>query len=194
MFDPIFSPSVLVHGKDSFGGGHLLESLLALIDTLVESGLTAFLVKAFPGIHALPNIHPLVVHFPIALFTSFLFLELIAIIRRSEKAFYAASWTLYLGVVFAVTAILFGMQAALTVPHGGIVHTIIDQHESYAITATGIAAILSLWRSVAGERLLGLTLARCVHLLMAVLMVVFIFLAADLGGLMVYKFGVGVHR
>jgi len=194
MFDSIFSPSLYVHGKDSFGGGHLLETLLGLIDTWAESGFFAFLLKAFPGIHALPNLHPLVVHFPIALYTTFLLLELIAIMRRSDRVYHAASWTLYVGVVSAVSAILLGRQAALSVPHGGIVHSIIDQHESYALTATGIAIVLALWRIIAGEWLMGFSPSRLVHLLLAVLVVVFIFLTADLGGLMVYKFGVGVHH
>ena len=194
MQDSIFSPSLFVHSNDSFGGGHLLETLLGLIDTWVEAGFAAFLLKAFPGIHALPNIHPLVVHFPIALYTTFCLLELIAVLRRSDRVFHAASWTLYIGVLSAVTSILLGMQAARSVPHGGIVHTIIDQHESYAVTATGIAMILAFWRSIAGERLMDLSPARFVHLVLALITVVLIFLTADLGGLMVYKFGVGVHR
>ncbi|HFD12960.1 MAG TPA: DUF2231 domain-containing protein [Crenotrichaceae bacterium] len=193
MLNSLFSPSFFVHSSDSFGGGHLLESLLVLLGTLVESGFPAFLQKAFPGIHALPNIHPLFVHFPIALFTTFLLLEIIAMMRRSDRIYHAASWTLYVGVVFAVTAILLGMQAARSVPHGGIIHSIIDQHEGYATTATAIAAILSLWRMVAREHLINLSPARWFHLLLAVLMVLFIFLTADLGGLMVFKFGVGVH-
>ncbi len=194
MFDSIFSPSFLVHSSDSFGGGHLLESLLVLIDTLVQSGFAAFLKQAFPGIHALPNIHPLIVHFPIALFTTFLIIEIISIIRRSERLYHAASWTLFVGVVSAGTAIFFGMQAARSVPHGGIIHSIIDQHQSYAVTASGIALMLSFWRIIAGERLATLAPPRWLHLLLAILMVILIFLAADLGGLMVYKFGVGVNR
>ncbi len=194
MLETIFSHSVFVHKSDSFGGGHLLESILGLLDTLVQSGFAAFLLKAFPGIHALPNIHPLVVHFPIALFTTFFLLEVIAMISRSERLYHAASWALYIGIIFAVTAILLGMQAARSVPHGGIIHSIIDQHQSYATTATGIAATLALWRAVAGERLINLAPARWLHLFLAVILVLLIFLTADLGGLMVFKFGVGVHN
>ncbi len=194
MLESIFSPAIFVHTKNSFGGGHLLESILGLIETYVESGFAAVLAKAFPGIHALPNIHPLIVHFPIALFTTFLLLEILSMIRRNERLYYAASWTLYMGIIFAVTAIFLGMQAALSVPHGGSIHSIIDQHQSYATTATGIAAVLALWRIVAGERLITLAPARWVHLLLAMVMVLMIFLTADLGGLMVFKFGVGVNR
>ncbi len=193
MFNTLFSPTIFVHGNDSFGGGHLLESLLSLIDTLVGSGFGAFLREAFPGIHALPNIHPLIVHFPIALFSTFLLLEIISMMRRSERVFHAASWTLFMGVIFAGIAILLGMQAARTVPHGGIIHSVIDKHQSYATAASAIALILSLWRLIASERLVTLALPRWIHLFLAVIMVVLIFLTADLGGLMVFKFGVGVH-
>jgi uncharacterized membrane protein len=194
MIESIFSPSLFVHSNDSFGGGHLIESIYALIETLVSSGFSAFLQQAFPGIHALPNIHPLVVHFPIALFTTFFLLEVLAMIRRSERLYHAASWTLYTGIIFAVTAILLGMQAARSVPHGGVIHSIIDQHESYATAATGIAVVLALWRAVAGEHLINLAPPRWLHLVLAMVMVLLIFLTADLGGLMVFKFGVGVQR
>ena len=194
MFESVFSHAFFIHTKDSFGGGHLLESILGLIDTLVQSGFAAFLLKAFPGIHALPNIHPLVVHFPIALFTTFFLLEVMAMISRSDRLYHAATWTLYAGIIFAVTAIMLGMQAALSVPHGGIIHSIIDQHQSYATAATVIAVALAFWRTVAGDRLINLAPARWLHLFLASFLVLLIFLTADLGGLMVFKFGVGVQN
>lgn len=192
-FDSSFQLSFLLHGSDSFGGGHFLETILALFDLLLESGLSAFLTKAFPGIHALPNLHPLIVHFPIALFCTFFLLELVSVLRRSDRIYHAASWTLFVGIVSAILAVILGRQAAQTVPHAGIVHSIIDQHESYAITAIIIALVLAAWRVLAKEHLMTLSLPRFLHITLAVGMVLMIFLTADLGGLMVYKFGVGIH-
>jgi len=142
-----------------------------------------------PGIGAMDNIHPLFVHFPIALFTSFVLAEFLGVFLKKEGLRSAASYTLYLGTIAALFTVLAGYYAAATVDHSEAVHAIMENHEGFGVTVLIIGALLSLWRLFVRRRFSPK--AQAVHLVMAVVLIVVIALGADLGGLMVYKYGVG---
>lgn len=149
-----------------------------------------FIVEIFPGLREMMNLHPVWVHFPIAFLSVFFVIDLLAAVLRSRALFVVANWLLGLGALGAAVAAAFGLQAALTVPHPPQVHEILEAHRYFALNTTALAWLLLIWRLLNRGRfwLVG----RLLHLLVALFMVLNLMLAADYGGLMVYKYGVGV--
>ncbi|MBE9531313.1 MAG: DUF2231 domain-containing protein [Proteobacteria bacterium] len=143
-----------------------------------------------PGLAGMPNLHPMVVHFPIALLSSFLLLEFLSIFLKSESLKTGATWMLYLGTLGTVVAVLAGFRAAGAVGHDEAVHAIMETHEHLGLTVLLISIVLSLWRILTAGRLKG-TL-RLIYLALAVIMVITMSFGADYGGLMVYTHGVGI--
>lgn len=175
------------HGADAAwldGLDHWLGSL----EALWASGASW---KFLPGLQALPNIHPLLVHFPIVLLPLFLVLDLEAAALRHERLAQLAAGMLYLGTISAVATIATGLQAGATVAHGPAVHAILERHEQIGVTVAALAVGLSLWRLIAHGRYSAI--GRGLHLAIAGVMVALLVVGADLGGYMVYGHGVGVR-
>jgi len=146
-------------------------------------------LSILPGIGAMDNIHPLFVHYPIALFTAFFIAEFFGVVFKKEDFRCAASFCLYLGTIAAAFTVAAGYYAAATVEHSEEVHAIMENHEGFGVTVLIIAAFLSAWRLYVRRKFSPkLQLA---HLVLAFILAVIIALGADLGGLMVYKYGVG---
>ena len=150
------------------------------------------MIELLPGISAMENIHPLFVHFPIAFLSVFFAIELLSALIGLERIRRAASWFLYFGTLGAIAAVGAGFRAAATVPHAHEVHSIMENHEHLGIAVLAIALLLSFWRLFAGKSLASITL-RVIYLFLALVMVGAMTVGADLGGLMVYKYGVGVR-
>ncbi len=144
----------------------------------------------FPGIGEMTNLHPLVVHYPIALLTAFLLLEFLGFILARENLSTAATWMLYLGAIGAVVTVIAGLKAAGGVSHAEVVHSIMERHEQLGIAVLIMAVFLSIWRLVVKGTFSAA--ARVIHLAVAFIMVVTMVFGADMGGLMVYKYGVAV--
>jgi len=145
----------------------------------------------FPGISAMKNLHPMVVHFPIALLSVFFIMELLGVVFGAEKLRTGASWMLYLGALGAIAAVSAGWLAESTVTHSEVVHAIMERHEAFGISVLVIAVILSAWRLRYAHTLSGSL--RFVYLFIAFIMLLLMSFGADLGGLMVYKHGVSVN-
>jgi len=150
------------------------------------------MLEFLPGISAMRNIHPLFVHFPIAFLSVFFVIELISTVLGIERTRRIASWFLYFGTLGAIVAVAAGFRAAATVPHPHAVHDIMENHEHLMVTVLAISLLLSFWRIFAGRSLSSITL-RIIYLILAFVMVAAMTLGADYGGLMVYKYGVGVR-
>lgn len=182
-----------VHGAaDGNGGGFLMvvESALDSVSRALESGASG---NPFSGIEALgTNLHPLIVHFPIAFLIGFFLLELLGAVLRQPGLRKAASWMLYLGSFGAIAAAVAGVIAAENVPHGSAVHDIMEWHERLGLTIAGLSSTLALWRIFSRERFSAM--AQALHLFLGGIVLVAIVFAADLGGLMVYQHGVGVKN
>lgn len=179
-------------GHDDTGGGlvGLVDSLLDAATHALESGSGW---NPIAGIVALgSNVHPMIVHFPIAFLAAFLALELAGTVWRRPALRQSASGMLYLGALGAVVAAGAGLIAEDSVPHGASVHEIMEWHERLGLTVAGLSVVLAVWRAVAGAAFTGM--AQAFHLLLAGIVGVCLFFGADLGGLMVYQYGVGVRN
>lgn len=182
----------LVHGGAGDGGGGavaLIEALLEKINALIESG-TAFAL--FPGIRALAtNVHPMLVHFPIAFLSGYFVLDLFGVAFHRPNVRRTAGWMLYLGAAAALAAASAGLFAGASVPHGAAVHEVMEWHERIMLSVTGLAVFLAIWRAAVGGAF-NSTMANGLSLFIGVVMVALMAIGADLGGLMVYRHGVGV--
>lgn len=149
-----------------------------------------FISVILPGMGEMMNVHPLLVHYPIALLSAFAGMEILGYIFNKEEFKIAATWMLYLGTLGALAAVIAGIHAASTVGHSDATHAIMSRHMKYGLFVLLLATFLSLWRIKTGGKFA--IVAQTVYLFLAVIMVGLMFLAADLGGLMVYKYGVAV--
>ncbi len=99
-----------------------------------------------------PNIHPLVVHFPIAWWVAAVIVDLVALLLPRAAWANATASTLYpAGAVSAVMAYFTGRQAAATVFTPGMAHPIVLEHWNWALATTvgfALIALLRLWVSV----------------------------------------------
>ncbi|MCK4492881.1 MAG: DUF2231 domain-containing protein [Methylococcales bacterium] len=183
--------SFQVHGSSGSSGiAATIEGFLTFIETLSDKSLTEIFAIMMPGITAMSNIHPLVVHFPIALLLSFFLVDFIGSILKKQNWRTVASGLLYLGTISIALAIMAGLLAARSVTHDETIHAIIEQHEMFGFGALFLACVLSGWRLLAKGIIVGEV--NILYVLLSAVLSVLIILGADLGGLMVYKHGVSV--
>jgi uncharacterized membrane protein len=185
--------SFQVHGGGDRGGGVAdgVAHFLSFIEGLLNKEPAEIFPAIMPGLTGMHNIHPLLVHFPIALLSIFLILDIVGTLARKTRWREVASWFLYLGTVAAGLTVIAGFIAAGSVAHGGNVHDIMERHQQFGVAVLILAVVLSVWRVASGGVIRGA--ANGLFLTLTGLLCGLMVLGADLGGLMVYKYGVGVE-
>jgi len=186
------SLSFQIHGGGDHGGSpaESLGDLLAVFDNLSILGSGEFISILMPGIASMDNIHPLLVHFPIALLSVFFVLDVLGTLAKKPQWRGIASAFLYLGALAALFTVMAGFIAADTVAHGENVHAIMEKHEDLGMAVFSLTTALSAWRLKHKGLFQGYV--NGVFLTLSALLCVLIVLVADLGGLMVYRYGVAV--
>ena len=184
--------SFQIHGGADHGGGiaESVSSLLAYFENLSTQGPGDIFSSIMPGIASMDNIHPLLVHFPIAFLSAFFALDLVGTLAKKTQWRSVASWFLYFGTVAALFTVTAGLIAASSVAHGENVHDIMERHEQIGLSVLSLAIVLSIWRMKSGALIRGG--ANSFFLILSALLCLLMMLGADLGGLMVYKYGVAV--
>jgi uncharacterized membrane protein len=184
--------SFRIHGGADQGGGIVesISSLLAFFENLSTQGPGGIFSAIMPGIAGMENIHPMLVHFPIAFIATFFALDLVGTISKNPECRSVATWLLYFGTVAAGFTVIAGFIAADSVAHGQNVHDIMERHEKIGLSILSTAVLLSIWRIKSG--ILPRGGANNFFLLLSALLCLLTMLGADLGGLMVYQNGVAV--
>jgi uncharacterized membrane protein len=143
------------------------------------------------------EIHPLFVHFPIALTIVAALMDWGRWIFNRERLLAAGFWSgstpvLVFALCGSILAILTGLQAEEGVVTSVAIGDLLEAHETSAfITGSGLA-ILTFWRiALRGRFPARYTLVYLVVLLFIAVVVAY---GAYFGGLMVYSHGVGVDR
>jgi len=144
-----------------------------------------------PGLKALLNYHPLFVHFPIALWLSALFFEILAAARSSDDLHRTAVRLLYLGTLGGFFAMFTGLNAQNSIEPVNEIQAVLAQHKLLMIIATNFALGLSILafflrkRAADGYR----------HLLLAGLLIlaVIVIFGADRGGFLVFHYGQSIN-
>ncbi len=143
------------------------------------------------GLQAVPNVHPLFVHFPIALLMIGGVLFFACYFFDMREMLITAKWNLILGSLASVAAVITGLIAASTIPHNQEIHEAMTIHRNFMI----VVALLSL--SLGGYLYLkkevfamhkNLIFLGCLALMLGLLTV-----GADFGGKMVFKYGAGTE-
>ena len=139
-----------------------------------------------------PNIHPMLVHFPIVLLVAAVGTDLLALFLKRQTWLRPMATSLYVtGAVAAGVAYATGLQAAAEVFVPGMAHPIVAEHRTWALAATvGAGAMaatrLALQRTSRKTHVhIGLVLAGLVLLLL-------VQQTAERGARLVYEQGVGV--
>ena len=145
------------------------------------------------GLRELPNLHPVVVHFPIALLPVALLLDALGLVAGSRDMLVAGRWCLWLGTLTAALAAATGIEGADDVhPYvSDAAEALMGRHMTLQLGTVGAAVGLSLWQLAA--RAPFPARGRPVYLLLAAAMVANLTYASDLGGQMVLLHGVAVR-
>ena len=141
-----------------------------------------------------PNLHPFVIHFPIALLISAVAMDLVEVVFARPAWLRAAATSLYVvGAAAAVAAYLTGTQAGSTVFIPGMAHPAVADHRSWALITVWYFAAATVMRLAA--RRAGFPRARSHRVLLLAAGVVGVFFlqqTAERGARLVYEHGVGV--
>ena len=135
-------------------------------------------------------IHPVLVHFTIALFSLTVLLDILGKIFKKES-FYIAAWFNLFGAGLAVIAtVIFGLIAESWAPHTDAGHALIGTHKTLGFIVLGIVLFLAIWRFILKGKppIKGLA----IYFIISILGVFLMFAGAYYGGEMVYTHGYGV--
>jgi uncharacterized membrane protein len=141
-----------------------------------------------------PNLHPILVHFPIAWLIAAIVVDCVSLILPRPTWAEVTATVLYpAGAVSALATYLTGREAAATVFTPGLAHAVVQQHWNWALATTIFFGALSTLRltlffvkrrpSFAGRA--ALTAAGLAGLIL-------LFYTGELGARLVYQYGVGV--
>ena len=135
------------------------------------------------------SLHPLVVHFPIALLLSALVLDILALALKRPPIHRIALWNLCLGTIGAAVAVLTGLRAEDVAKHSFEIWKIMNVHERLGITTLILGIMVAGFRLGKRDRLTPR--ARALTMAVMLIMAATLGTGAYLGGRMVYEFGVG---
>jgi uncharacterized membrane protein len=142
-----------------------------------------------PGVQHLQNIHPLVVHFPIAFLAGAALFYFLSWILRSQTFATTAFLLLILGTLAAGAAVgtgLYGEEGVMV--SRSVREHLLEPHEKLMLTTIGVSIGLTIWAVIARpfpkkKRLLFLLLLLVLLGIMSV--------GADYGARMVYDYNAG---
>ena len=135
------------------------------------------------------SIHPMVVHFPIALLLTAVGLDLAALIAKRPAWHRVALWNLSLGTLAAGAAVWTGLRAEEAAKHTFEIHQVMMQHERLGITTLILGVMAASYRVMRRDQLT--TRGRLATLAIMLAMTGTLLYGAHLGGRMVFEFGVG---
>lgn len=136
-------------------------------------------------------LHPMLVHFPIALlFVSVLF-DVTSTVFTRESLREGAFWLLGLGFLGGIAAAIAGGQAEGAAEKAGVAEALIETHETLAYLTLGMMAVLLLYRLLLRNRFT--TRAFATYLVAAAFGLVAVSATGHTGGNLVYEHGAGVN-
>lgn len=142
-----------------------------------------------PGVQHLQNIHPLVVHFPIAFLMGAALFYVTAWITKRDDFAKAGFWVLLLGALTLAVSVGTGLYAEQGVMvHLSVREKLLQPHKNFMIATSGLCFILTLWVLI--QRPFPKK-GRIVFLILFLLMVATMTFGADFGGRMVYDYNAG---
>ncbi|MBI2885230.1 MAG: DUF2231 domain-containing protein [Candidatus Omnitrophica bacterium] len=143
----------------------------------------------FPGAQHLQNIHPLIVHFPIAFLMGAALLYVAAWLLKRERLAHSACVVLVLGALSLSVAVATGLYAEQGVMLAlSVRDRLLEPHERAMLATSAICAVLTAWAVLARP---FPTKGRWLFLSLLLVMVGVMAVGADFGGRMVYDYNAG---
>jgi uncharacterized membrane protein len=140
-----------------------------------------------------PNLHPLVIHFPIVLIFVALLADGVELVHPLAGLQKTATALYALGAVSALTAVLTGGDASHDVFIPGMAGPLVEDHQHWAIATTivfiAVALVRGAVQAVGGP---GGRRRRVVFFALSVVLAVLVQQTAERGARLVYQQGVGV--
>lgn len=140
------------------------------------------------------NVHPLFVHFPIALLSVSVLFDLLGQILKKDSLTVSAWWMQIMGTAALVFTAATGLIAETTVGHSDDAHEVMQNHKTMELIAAGIFLFIFIWRLILRGKTpseSGKT-AHTLYTIMAIGAVAFMLTGSYWGGKLVYEYGVGV--
>lgn len=147
------------------------------------------LENLLPGVQHLQNIHPLVVHFPIAFLVGAALFYFLSWILRNETFGTAAFFLFILGTLAAGAAAgtgLYGEEGVMV--SRSVREHLLDTHEKFMLVTLGLSVVLTLWALIARP---FPKKARSLFFLLLLVLLGIMTTGADYGARMVYDYNAG---
>ena len=142
-----------------------------------------------PGAQHLQNVHPLVIHFPIAFLMGAALLYMAAWLLKNERFAHSAFVMLVLGALSLAAAVATGLYAEQGVMvHLSVRTQLLAPHKRLMLATAGVGAVLTIWAVLARP---FPRKGRPLFLLLLLVMIGVMTLGADFGGRMVYGYNAG---
>jgi uncharacterized membrane protein len=143
-------------------------------------------IAALPD--GLQNVHPVFVHFPLALLSAGILFDVLGYALKKTSLSNAGWWCFALGVIAAIITVFTGLQAEETVSLSKEAHEVLEHHEHFQIYSTVVLTGLLIWRSIKRGALPNPAVGYLIITAIAVGAIVF---GSHYGGQLVYQYGVG---
>ncbi len=145
--------------------------------------------ELLPGLEAAPNIHPLFVHLPLALWLAAFLFWAAGLATRRDRVFQAGRWLAYLAALGALAAVGTGLWAESSLGHHSPGHQAVHVHRNWMLTASslGVATALLAWTT----RRMGGRAIRAVLTMLMLLTTAVATLGADRGAALIFRDGIG---
>lgn len=137
-----------------------------------------------------PRLHAALNDLPAALLLIAVLFELLAMATRKESFRQVSFWTLVVGALGGIAAVLSGLQAEDKIAHGDAVHRVMETHERLGLITLGIFGVLAVWR-IWRERRMGTT-ERALALAVSLGGLGVLIATASYGGRLVFEHAAGI--
>lgn len=137
----------------------------------------------------MPNIHPFIVHFPVALLTTALVFDLLQAVLKREELSRVGWWTQLAGSIGIAAAVASGLVAKGEFLIPPLAAGTFDTHQQLAFLTAGAFTALLLWRI--GMRTRIHPVRRRLFLILFAAALACLWTGAWYGGQLVYRFGIG---
>ena len=138
-----------------------------------------------------PRLHAALNDLPTALLLTAVFFDVVAMVSRRPLFRQMGFWTMVVGAVGAVAAVISGLQAEEHIAHGEAVHRVMGTHERLAFVTLGIFGVVVLWRIVREKRMAAIE--RLLTVILSLGGVGVLFATARFGGKLVFEHAAGIR-
>jgi len=144
-------------------------------------------------IEIIPNLHPIFVHFTVALLSVSIALFILSHLLKHKPyvqiILNTAYVNLWLGVLITVVTVAMGFYAYYTVAHDAPSHLAMTDHRNWALITFSIFLIVFIWSILNYRKKTHYNIAFIIVLIIAA---AFLMTTAYKGGEVVYRYGIGV--